>query len=128
MLTEHEIEFRVRYQETDAGGYVYHGNYFTWFEMGRTELLRASGATYRQMEQEGVFIVVVKAECRYFRPARYDDHLRLTTTVTRVTAARIEHDYRLHRGQDLLAEAHITLCAVDRTGVPQRLPDWLRTE
>jgi acyl-CoA thioester hydrolase len=128
MLTEHEIEIRVRYPETDAGGYVHHANYFVWFEMGRTELLRAGGITYRQMEAEGTFIVVVKAECRYHRPARYDDVLRLRTTVTRVTAARIEHDYNLYRGDELLAEARTTLCSVDRQGVLQRLPEWLSPE
>jgi acyl-CoA thioester hydrolase len=124
MLHEHEIEIRVRYPETDVGGYVHHSNYFTWFEIGRTELLRASGRTYRDMEAEGAFVVVVKIESRFHRPARYDDLLRLKTTVTRLTTARIEHDYHLYRGTDLIAEAHIVLCCVDREGVPKRLPEW----
>jgi acyl-CoA thioester hydrolase len=126
MLREHEIEIRVRYPETDPGGYAHHASYLTWFEMGRTELLRASGYTYRDMEQAGLFVVVARVECRYHRPARYDDLLRLKTTVTRVTTARIEHDYQLYRGSELLTEAHIVLCCVDRDAQPQRLPEWLQ--
>ena len=125
MITEHEIEIRVRYPETDPGGYVHHSNYLTYFELGRTELLRANGQTYRRMEEQGLFVVVARLECRYHRPACYDDVLRLRTTVARVTAARIEHDYQLYRGTELLTEAHVTMCCVDRQGVPQRLPEWL---
>src|SRR5688572_20440649 len=99
--SSHEIEIRVRYPEADPGGYVHHANYFVWFEMGRTELLRAQGRTYKDMEAAGLFIVVVKAECKYLRPARYDDVLRLRTTVTRVRAATVEHDYHLYRGEEL---------------------------
>ena len=128
MLRQHEIEIRVRYTEVDPGGYLHHGNYFTYFEMGRTELLRASGHSYRGMEEEGFFVVVVRVECRYFRPAKYDDTLRLRTAVTRITTARIEHDYHLFRDGELLAEAHMVMACVDREGRPQRLPEWLRSE
>ena len=85
MPSEHEIELRVRYQETDPMGFLHHANYFAYFEIGRTELLRASGGNYREMEEAGLFVVVVKAECRFRSPARYDDLLRLRTTVVRVT-------------------------------------------
>ena len=78
------------------------------------------------MEADGHFFVVAKAEIRYIRPALYDDLLRLRTTVTRVTAARIEHEYHLFRDDVLLTEANLTLCCVDRTGVPQRIPEWLK--
>ncbi|MGE0610408.1 MAG: acyl-CoA thioesterase [Pirellulales bacterium] len=125
MLQQHEIQIRVRYPECDPGGYVHHGNYMTYFEMGRTELLRANGYNYRDMEALGLFVVVAKIEVRYLRPARYDDVLRLQTTITRVTAARIEHDYQLFRGPEQLTEAHVTMCCVDRQGQPQRLPEWL---
>jgi acyl-CoA thioester hydrolase len=127
MIRQHEIEIRVRYPETDPGGYVHHSHYFTYFEMGRTELLRANGYTYRDMEATGAFVVVAKLECRYHRPARYDDLLRLRTTVTRLTVARVEHDYHLYRGDELLCEAHVVLCCVDREGQLRRLPDWLGT-
>ena len=70
MLNQHETQIRVRYQETDAQGRVHHANYFTYFEIGRTELLRAAGGNYRKMEEGGLLVVVVKAECRFRRPAR----------------------------------------------------------
>lgn len=128
MHTEHDTEFRVRYKETDSMGIAHHSNYLTWFEMGRTEMLRANGGSYRQMEVEGFFLVIIKAECRFKRPARYDDLLRLRTILSRVTAAKIEHAYELFRGGELLAEGHTTLACVDRAGVPQRVPAWLRGE
>ena len=128
MLTEHELEFRVRYAETDAMGYVHHSNYFTYFEMGRTEMLRASGGDYRQMEEDGLFLVVVRIACRFHRPARYDDLLTLVTKIDRVTMAKIEHEYRLLRGHELLAEANSVLACVDRDGRVQRVPESLQME
>lgn len=128
MLREHEIEIRVRYQETDAMGLLHHDNYFTYFEMGRTELLRAAGIAYREMEAQGLFVVVVEIRCRYRRPARYDDLLRLRTRVTRVTAAKIEHQYELFRGQELLATGNSVLACVDRSGTPVRVPEFLHVE
>ncbi len=126
MLKQHEIELRVRYPETDPMGMLHHANYFTYFEIGRTELLRAAGGSYRKMEQAGLFVVVVKAECRFRSPARYDDLLRLRTTVTRITHVKIEHEYKLFRGDELLALANITLAVVDRDGNVCRVPDWMK--
>jgi len=126
MLTEHEIEIRVRYQETDAMGVLHHANYLTYFEMGRIELLRACGLSYREMEASGLLMVVVKVEVKYRQPARYDDLLRLRTTVARVSAAKVEHTYELYRGAELLAQGASTLACVDRNGVVQRIPDWMR--
>ncbi len=128
MLREHEIELRVRYQETDPMGFLHHAFYFTYFEIGRTELLRASGGNYRQMEDEGMLVVVVRAECRFHRPARYDDVLRLRTTIVRVTPAKIEHEYRLFRQEELLAVGNVTLAVIDREGKVQRVPEYFQTE
>ncbi len=128
MMQQHEIELRVRYKECDPMGILHHGNYFTYFEIGRTELLRAAGGNYRQMEEDGLLIVVVKAECRYRRPARYDDLLRLRTTITRVTQAKIEHEYELFRDEECLAVGHITLAVLDRSGRVQPVPAWMRSE
>jgi acyl-CoA thioester hydrolase len=122
MVSEHEIQIRVRYSETDAMGFLYHGNYFAFFEMGRTELLRAQGGNYRKMEEEGLFMVVVSLECKYRKPARYDDLLTLKTRVARITPAKIEHDYRLYRDGELLTEAKSVLACVDRAGSVQRIP------
>ncbi|HWA97067.1 MAG TPA: thioesterase family protein [Pirellulales bacterium] len=128
MLKQHEIQIRVRYQETDAMGVLHHANYLTYFEIGRTELLRANGMNYRDVEAAGILMVVVRMECRYRRPARYDDLLTLRTTTARVTAARIDHEYQLLLGDELLCEASSTLACVDRQGQVQRVPEWMRTE
>jgi acyl-CoA thioester hydrolase len=126
MLTVHDVKIRVRYQETDAMGLLHHANYFTYFEIGRTELLRAAGGNYREMEQQGQFIVVVKAECRYRMPARYDDLLTIRTAVTRVSAAKIEHQYDVSRDGQQIAIGSVTLAIVDSQGKVQRIPDWMR--
>jgi acyl-CoA thioester hydrolase len=127
MPRQHEIQIRVRYQETDPMGLLHHANYFTYFEIGRTELLRASGGNYREMEEQGMFVVVVKAECRYRRPARYDDLLTLRTSVVRVTSARIEHEYEMLRGHEQLAVGRVTLAIVDRHGQVCRVPEWMES-
>ena len=128
MLHQHEIELRVRYQETDPMGFLHHAYYFTYFEIGRTELLRAAGGNYRQMEESGLLVVVVKAECRFHRPASYDDLLRLRTTVTRVTQAKIEHRYELFRDGERLATGQTTLAVVDRSGKVLPMPEWMKLE
>jgi acyl-CoA thioester hydrolase len=125
MLKQHEIQLRVRYKETDPMGFLHHANYFAYFEIGRTELLRASGGNYRQMEADGLLVVVVKAECRFRRPARYDDVLTLRTTIARVTQAKIEHEYELLRDGECLAIGHVTLALVDREGKVQPVPEWM---
>src|SRR5215469_4073721 len=104
-----EIQIRVRYKETDQMGVVYHGNYFTFFEIGRTEFLRSCGYTYRDMEKSGVFAVVVKAECSYHKAAMYDDLLTIKTTLKRITRVKIEYEHQVYRDTELLATGHITL-------------------
>jgi acyl-CoA thioester hydrolase len=122
----HETTIRVRYDETDPMGLLHHSKYYTYFEIARTEMLRDSGGNYRHMEESGLFAVVVKAECRYHKPARYDDVLKILTTLRAISAAKIEHEYVVMRGLDRLATAHITLALVDRAGQIQKVPDWLR--
>ena len=124
MLREHEIQVRVRYDDADPMGYLHHAKYFSFFEIGRTELLRASGGNYRQMEEDGLFAVVVKAECKYHKPARYDDVLTIHTTVTRISADKIQHEYRVFRDDAHLATGNVTLALVDREGRIQRIPNW----
>ena len=124
-MKQHDTQIRVRYEDADPGGFLHHSKYFTYFEIGRTELFRASGGDYRAMEESGLFVVVVKAECRYRKPARYDDVLTIRTTLTRVTMAKIEHEYQLLRDDETLATAHVTLALVDRTGTAQPVPQWL---
>lgn len=126
MLTEHTITIRVRYQETDAQGRVYHGNYITYFELGRVELLRAAGLSYREIEAGGILLVVTEVGCEYFLPAEYDDLLQLTTRTVSARGARIEHHYEVRRDQTLLARGRTVVACIDRSGRVRRLPDWLR--
>ena len=122
MLTEHQITIRVRYPETDAMGVLHHSRFFQYFEMGRVELLRASGYSYAELEMAGVLFVVVKVECKFKAPARYDEELTLTTRVVRQTHVRIDHEYELRRGQTLLAQASSTIACVDRQGQLREIP------
>src|ERR1700733_12712943 len=115
MITEDILTVRVRYPEVDAMGYLHHSRFFQYFEMGRIELLRKLGHSYADLERAGIFFVVVKLECRYKAPARYDEELQLTTRVVRQTHVRIDHVYELRRGTTLLAEASSTIACVGRT-------------
>jgi acyl-CoA thioester hydrolase len=118
-----ELEIRVRYAECDPMGYLHHSKYFEYFEMGRTELLRAGGVRYRDLEERGVLFVVAKTACTFRRPARYDDVLRLQVRIVRQTRARIDHEYKLVREGVILCEATTTLACVDRTGRPIPIPE-----
>jgi acyl-CoA thioester hydrolase len=126
MIDRDEIQIRVRYAETDRMGLLHHANYIVYFEMGRTELLRKRGFTYREMEDAGHLLVIVDVGCKFKRPAYYDDLLTLRTVVERVTHVKIVHRYEILRDGQLLAEGHSTLACVDRDGRPQALPDSLR--
>jgi acyl-CoA thioester hydrolase len=125
MSLSHEISFRVRYAETDRMGLLHHANYIVYFEMGRTELLRQRGISYRDIEDSGHLLVVIDVGCKFKRPAYYDDLLTLRTTVERVTHVKIVHRYEVFRDGVLLAEGHSTLACVDREGKPRALPDTL---
>lgn len=120
-----DVSIRVRYAETDRMGYLHHATYFVYFEQGRTELLRLQGISYRDIEDEGYLLAVVKLDCRFRRPAFFDDLLTLRTTLVRTTAVRVEHRYELYRGAELLCEATSTLACVDREGRLQALPESL---
>lgn len=123
-----DVPIRVRYAETDQMGFVHHANYFVYFEIGRTDLLRASGLDYRTIEEKGCYLVVVRVSCHYRAPARYDEDLVLRTRLERVTRARIDHSYQLLREGRLLAEGSSTLACVDQHGRLQPLPPELLIE
>jgi len=118
-----DLEVRVRYAETDAMGYLHHAQYLVYFEMGRTELLRANGLRYRDMEARGLFYVVARVKLRYRLPARYDDLLTLTTRTVKVSPVRVDHEYEIRRDGRLLTEGASTLVLVNRDGRPTPLPD-----
>jgi acyl-CoA thioester hydrolase len=118
----------VRYAETDQMGVVYHANYFVWFEVGRTDLLRASGWSYRELEAEGVRLPVIEARCEYARPAWYDDELEVRTTGALASAVRVEFAYEVVRVADgvSLATGRTVHAALDQGGHPCRLPARVR--
>jgi acyl-CoA thioester hydrolase len=119
------LEIRVRYCECDPMGVVHHTVYPVWFEMGRTELLRGTGRTYRDMEEAGIFLAVVRMQVQYRRPARYDDLLRLETTLAGAGQVKIEHTYELFRGDELLCTGSTTLACLDREGKARALPEGM---
>jgi acyl-CoA thioester hydrolase len=122
----HELNIRVRYQETDGQGRVHHSNYANYFEMGRVEMLRSGGRTYRDLEDAGIMLVVISLRCDYFRAARYDDLLRLRTSVSQARGVRITHQYQLFLETELIAEGETVVAAIDRAGNVVRLPVWLQ--
>ena len=125
MLTG-ETKIRVRYAETDRMGLLHHANYLVYFEQARTELLRTLGTNYRDLEDKGFFLVIVKIEVKYKRPAHYDDVLTIRTTVVRTTPVRLEHKYEVFTPDGLLScEGSSTLACVDSEGKIQQMPEWL---
>jgi acyl-CoA thioester hydrolase len=105
-------------------GVVYYANYFVWFEIGRTDLLRSSGWSYRALEADGISLPVIQAECEYRQPARYDDEIEIRTTGALITPVRVEFNYELIRllDQVALAIGRTVHAAIDRAGRPRRLP------
>jgi acyl-CoA thioester hydrolase len=126
-IKSHTIAIAARYSETDQAGVVHHSVYPVWFEMGRTELLRANGMAYKDLEAAGVFFVVTELYVKYRQPAKYDEKLRLETSCTDVTAGKIEHSYKLTRCSDgaLLAEGTSTLASVNGQGKVRRIPEFM---
>ena len=122
------MDIRVRYAECDPMGVVHHTAYPVWFEMGRTELLRETGLTYREFEEAGAFLAVINLSVTYKQPARYDDLLRLTTSWLDAGRVKIKHCYELHRGDDLLVTGETTLACLDGSGRPQALPEELQSD
>jgi len=114
---------RVRYKDTDQMGVAYNGNYFTWFEVGRVELLRNIGISYKELEKRGVFTAVAEAYCKYIKPARFDDEIIIKTRIKKLTETRLEFEYSLYRKEDelLLATGHTLHVFVDKNIKPINL-------
>lgn len=125
----YEAGLRVRYAETDQMGVVYHSNYIIWFEVGRVEMLRELGFTYREMEaQDGTHLPVAEVRCRFKAPARYDDLLRVRTRLLNVRDSLLHFGYQIVRAADdtLLAEGETVHLVLDRDFKRMRLPDKYR--
>ena len=118
----HRYPIRVRYGDTDQMGFAYYAHYLRWFEIGRAEMLRALGTSYRAVEAAGTSRPVVEAHCRYLKPARYDDLLTLETGVEALHRASVRFGYRVVREPDreLLAIGQTEHCFLGRDGKPGR--------
>ena len=128
-----ESRLRVRYAETDQMGFVYHANHFVWFEVGRVELLRQLGFSYREMEQQDdCHLAVVEACCRYRTPARYDEEIIVRTRIKNVRGSLVHFGYELLRAEngELIAEGETRHFAIDAesklTLLPERYKKALR--
>jgi len=126
-IQSHTITIVPRYAETDKAGVVHHCVYPVWFEMGRTELLRANGLAYKDLEQAGVFFVVAELFIKYRQPAMYDEKLRLETHCAAITASKVEHKYKLIRdcSKIIVAEGSSVLACVNGDGKIRRVPEFM---
>ena len=120
-----ESKVRVIYGDTDQMGVVYYANYFRYFELSRSEYLRAQGWTYREMEKEGALLPVVEATASYKVPARYDDVLVIRATVTELRRVSLQFEYEIRREADgaLLVTGKTVHACIGRDGKPTRLPE-----
>jgi acyl-CoA thioester hydrolase len=123
----HTVELRVRYAETDRMGVVYHANYLVWCEVGRTDFIRTSGVSYREMEEHGVGLAVAEATLRFHAPAKYDDVIRVQTTLTDVRSRSVTFDYSILRADDTrLVSASTRLVSIDPAGRTTAIPVQFR--
>src|SRR5437773_1054879 len=122
-----EIKIRVRYSETDRMGYVYYGNYATYFEVARLEALRELGITYKEMEDEGMLLPVYHYDVKFHKPSFYDDELTVKTAIRALPEARIVFDYEiLNQEKKLVTTASTTLVFIDRkTNKPCHAPQHI---
>ena len=121
------ISFRVRYSETDQMGVVYHGNYAQYFEIGRTELLRSTGITYKYMENNGVMLPVISLSANFKKSALYDDEITITTTLKKTPNVKIEFDYEIiNQNNELICTGNTILAFVNmKTKKPIRCPEYV---
>ncbi len=127
VLKSDEIEIRIRYGETDQMGFVYHGNYAQYLEMGRIELLRKLGVSYKKMEEEGVMLPVLSLSLNFKKSAYYDDVIKVKTQLKKLPSVRIEFDYEItNQLGEILTTAKVVLVFVNmKTGRPMKCPDYL---
>ncbi len=117
------VPYRVIYGDTDCGGVVYYGQYLRLFEIGRTELLRQNGLTYREIEtKEGLILPVVETYVRYRRPARYDDLLQIETKMTSLHPYKVQFNYWIYREKELIAAGFTVHAPVNQEGRLVKFP------
>lgn len=120
------LEHRVSYGETDAMGVVYYANYLHFFERGRSELIRNLGLGYSAVEEQGIFLPVREASCRYLAPARYDEVIHIHTTLSGRTRASLSFVYEITRPdrRTVLTRGFTQHAVVNAQGRPVRIPGW----
>lgn len=123
-----DVELRVRYGETDQMGVVYHAEYLVWCEIGRTEYIRSAGLPYAEMERRGTALAVADASLRYHAPARYDDRIRIETSLRSVGSRAITFDYAIFNAESgiKLVTARTMLVAIDNNGRSSVIPADIR--
>jgi acyl-CoA thioester hydrolase len=128
MLPPTDIEFRVRYAETDQMGVVYHANYLVWCEMGRTDFIRRRGMSYADMERAGTLLAVSEVNARFHGAARYEELVRVQTTLADIQSRLIVFDYLITNAESgqRLVTARTSLVAIDSAGKPRSLPADIR--
>jgi acyl-CoA thioester hydrolase len=126
MLT-HKITIRVRYGDTDKMGYVYHANYFRWFEVGRSEMFRSLGISYKSIESKGFFLPVSEMHCKFNGASRYDDILLIETSIDKRYRAGMKFDYQIFSedGIKRLANGYTKHACMDTNGRVVRPPKFL---
>lgn len=126
----HTTDFRVRYAETDQMGVVYHAHYLVWCEIGRTDFIRALGTPYAELERSGIALAVADARLRCHAPARYDDPVRVETSLTAVRSRTVTFTYRITHAEagTHLVSATTTLVSLDAAGRVTTLPVALRDQ
>lgn len=122
------MTLRVNYSETDQMGVVYHANYLVWFDRARTELMRETGLTYRELEQQGVYLAVSDVRVRYRAPARYDDLVEVRCWVRELASRRVSFGYAVTRAEtnDLLATGETALVSLTHDHTITRIPPHVR--
>jgi len=125
----HQTEIRVRYSETDKMGRAYHSHYLVWFDIARTKFLEDKGFSYAKLEEKGIFLVVVEANCKYIGPAKFDDLVIINTSISNVGKASIEFIYEAKRKQTdkLLATGYTKLACLNKNEKPMAIPDKIRS-
>ena len=123
MMLSASAEVRVRYEETDKMGIVYHANYFTWFEIARIELLDAMGCPYNSLEKDNLYLPVLSCRANFRLPAHFDDRLRIVVKIEDFPMVRIKACYEVMRGEELLATGETTHAFVSGEGKVVRPPD-----
>ena len=127
-MFSHRTSYRVIYGDTDNMGQAYYGNYFRWFEIGRSEMFRFLGLPYKAVEEKGIFLPVAESYCKYATPARYDDVLVIETSLDSKLKAGVKFDYKIFQedGRTLIAEGYTKHPCVSREGKVVRPPQFLR--